>query len=183
MRFFKKKLIEYYDAKKDPIKIYFIEKIQILVSLFNKKNNSAKKLIKKKKSNNNILPLKFLKENKNGKKIYEIRKVLKKKELVRKTKIKDENDNKNVLKKNLEKYKIKERMNSSIIKQQLDKQMSYIDKKLLKRREKSWNKSKNNSLTLTTSKNHIDKSIGLKTESRNRKSKFIQNFENFLNAV
>ena len=175
MRFFKKKLIEYYDARKDPIKIYFIEKIQILVAFFNKKKNSSKKLKKPKKNNQTLLPIKFLKENKNGKKIYEIRKILKKKELVRKSKIEDGNHN-NVIN-NIEKFEKKDKLNSSIIKQQLDRQLSYIDKKLLKRREKSWNKTKNSS----SLKFNVNKSICLKTEKISSKGNFITNFEKFLN--
>ena len=36
MLYFKKKLVEYYDAVRDPIKIYFMDKMQQVILRFNK---------------------------------------------------------------------------------------------------------------------------------------------------
>lgn len=37
MQFFKKRLVEYYDNIRDPIKLYFMDKMHSTIVLFNKK--------------------------------------------------------------------------------------------------------------------------------------------------
>ncbi len=81
MLFFNKKLIEFYDTIRDPIKIYFMDRMQNVIINFNKSTEKThtEKYREKQKLKNSLkgsLPLKLLNKNP-GKKIrlYEYRKM------------------------------------------------------------------------------------------------------------
>lgn len=149
--------MEYYDARKDPIKIYFIDKLQksICSNLNeNKKENNFLSKIKIKEKKTFFSSLKKLEVNLKKKEFFEIRKNQRIKSYYRKIKKdKFENEAKNLL----EDFNMNSDKKNKIIKNQLDFQENLINKKIFLRREKSLLKSHktfSSSKTLTNFKNN-----------------------------
>ncbi len=88
MRFVKQGLIEHYDSAKDPIKLYFMDKMQTTVFNFNKSKEKTEaedyfeNLAKEHKRDSDFFKpqKKFKKELSSGKKLFEIRRAQKERE-------------------------------------------------------------------------------------------------------
>jgi hypothetical protein len=126
---------------KDPIKLYFMDKIQSLILRFNKCQTNKEK---NKKESPLDIPLHLFKESElSPPNYFEIRKEYRQKEMIRDDLIKDNlKKSTGKLEKHIEEYETKSKFNSRIIKDGLDNQKSCIEQKLKERREsKSMNRS------------------------------------------
>jgi hypothetical protein len=143
------KLIEYYDRVQDPIKIYFIEKMQRVVINFNKSPNfKTKEEIYNKQSNkekfNDRYVDMFATQIQQGKDIYEIRKLKLENEMKLDQFIEKGNERKSYLEE-IKKFEENNETNTSIIKDNLIQQRRNFDDKLKERRERSLSKNLQNS--------------------------------------
>ena len=173
-------LIEYYDSKKDPIKLYFMDKMQATVFNYNKSKekveaddyfekinelNIQKKYKNKKRSSNLFKPMKkYEKEISNGKQLFDIRKAKREREHFLYSKYQKENQNEDKkLKNKITEFNKKSENNTKLIKSHLNKQKDSIKSKLRQRRERSMERSmsrgrSNRSFAkLGGSKNNLDR--------------------------
>ena len=133
------KLIEYYDMIKDPIKTYFIDKMQRVVVNYNKSSTklNAENFITKNRKNISLkIPL-ISKELKKGKKLYKLRRLKLQKEIQMNQEIEKKNELRKSYLDELKKFEKNNELNTSIIKDGLEMQKNGIRDKLKKRREKS----------------------------------------------
>lgn len=151
------KLVEFYDANQDPIRYYFMDKMQTTIFKFNKVKNKrssqkepSKPKEKPKRAHRHTDMGKYG-ENKNKPKtqvahdideLMEKRKVKRGHEIrmARKYEMAEKLESVN-LKNKLEKFNVKSDKNHTIVKSQLNSQDSKIKQKLMARREQSINRS------------------------------------------
>lgn len=168
-------LIEFYDSRKDPIKLYFMDKMQTTVFNFNKSKQKAEadnyfeKIKEKndkntKRSSNLFKPMKkYEKEISNGKQLFDIRKAKREREHFLYSKYQKENvkeDKK--LKNKITEFNKNSEQNTKLIKSHLDKQQDNINGKLRERRERSMERSMSRgksgrSFARLGSKNNLEK--------------------------
>jgi hypothetical protein len=165
-------LIEYYDSQKDPIKLYFMDKMQSTVFKFNKSKEKAEAEsflgnIKKINQKNTNLPKKSIefkpmqkyeKELSSGKQLFDIRKAKREGEHFLYSKFQKENEEGDTkLKKKLNEFDKKSENNTELIKTNLDLQKNSIRSKLKERRERSIEKSLERSMNKGKSQNSFSK--------------------------
>ena len=139
------KLIEYYDMVKDPIKTYFMDKMQRIIINYNKSKSkiNAETYIKKNLNPKRVSSLLKLntKSSKNNTKLYELRRLKIQKEI----QMNNEIDKKTELRKSyleeIQKFEKNNELNTSIIKINLEKQKKGINDKLKKRRDRSMSRN------------------------------------------
>lgn len=154
MQWGKKKLIEYYDYQKDPVKIYFVDKMHQVVlqhnkSLMAKEDDFLGRLTGPDSREQKVLP-NFQQFLHHGKSLYEVRKAKQETEwfLVYKFLEKENKSEKQEL---IHKFQLKSKIfdrNSEIIASQLDSQKKIIQAKLCERKKRSVSRSRVDGLSL-----------------------------------
>jgi hypothetical protein len=196
------KLVEFYDTMKDPVKLYFMDKMQSVLVNYNKRENQNFSNNHKKqrdeininknenqmenniKNNNSLstsIPMQFLKKSD---KFYELRRNKRIQEMKMDDQIKKKDENfENEFLNNMKDYEKKNSINTSVIKDQLKIQTSSIQEKLQKRRDKSMSKSIERSFMNRGNKQLAKSQLVQKNDKDDKKKGFMLELEKFENNV